>query len=207
MTAQSIRDAALFHFARDGYEGASLRAIADEVGIKKPSIYAHFSGKEDLFMHTLDHAFQEVRRHILEFFREHAHLPMEQRLRKLPDWFEQEYQDHASARLMLRNCYYPPPDLYTPVMDLVYPFLDGMERALSRLLQRAIRQGEHPSVPAEQVAIAYMTFLDGITVEIIYGSSRRYKRRLNAAWPVFWHGVRSLNEQARSIVPEGDLTS
>ena len=34
MTAQSIRDAALFHFARDGYEGASLRAIADEVGIK-----------------------------------------------------------------------------------------------------------------------------------------------------------------------------
>ncbi|PZT56872.1 TetR/AcrR family transcriptional regulator [Paenibacillus silvae] len=204
MTAHSIRDAALFHFARDGYEGASLRAIADEVGIKKPSIYAHFSGKEDLFMRTLEYAFDEVRRHTLEYFRDHTHLPLEERLRGLLTWFEQEYQDHASARLMLRNCYYPPPDLYSQVMDLVYPFLDGMERALSRLLQRAIREGDVPPLPAEQAAIAFMTFLDGITVEIIYGSSRRYKRRLDAAWPVFWYGVRSLNEVARSAVPEGD---
>lgn len=204
MTAHSIRDAALFHFARDGYEGASLRAIADEVGIKKPSIYAHFSGKEDLFMRTLEYAFDEVRRHTLEYFRDHTHLPLEERLRGLLTWFEQEYQDHASARLMLRNCYYPPPDLYSQVMDLVYPFLDGMERALSRLLQRAIREGDVPPLPAEQAAIAFMTFLDGITVEIIYGSSRRYKRRLDAAWPVFWYGVRSLNEAARSAVPEGD---
>lgn len=204
MTAYSIRDAALFHFARDGYEGASLRAIADEVGIKKPSIYAHFSGKEDLFLHTLEYAFDEVRRHTLEYFRDYAHLPLEERLRGLLVWFEQEYQDHASARLMLRNCYYPPPELYSRVMDLVYPFLDGMERAMSRLLQRAIREGEVPSIPAEQAAIAFMTFLDGITVEIIYGSSRRYKRRMDAAWPVFWNGIYSLNEKARSIVPEGD---
>ncbi|MDM5281249.1 TetR/AcrR family transcriptional regulator [Paenibacillus silvae] len=204
MTAHSIRDAALFHFARDGYEGASLRAIADEVGIKKPSIYAHFSGKEDLFMRTLEYAFDEVRRHTLEYFRDHTHLTLEERLRGLLTWFEQEYQDHASARLMLRNCYYPPPDLYSQIMDLVYPFLDSMERALSRLLQRAIREGDVPPLPAEQAAIAFMTFLDGITVEIIYGSSRRYKRRLDAAWPVFWYGVRSLNEGARSAVPEGD---
>lgn len=81
MTAHSIRDAALFHFARDGYEGASLRAIADEVGIKKPSIYAHFSGKEDLFMRTLEYAFDEVRRHTLEYFRDHTHLTLEERLR------------------------------------------------------------------------------------------------------------------------------
>ncbi|GGH64820.1 TetR family transcriptional regulator [Paenibacillus silvae] len=204
MTAHSIRDAALYHFARDGYEGASLRAIADEVGIKKPSIYAHFSGKEDLFMRTLEYAFDEVRRHTLEYFRDQNHLPLEERLRGLLTWFEQEYQAHASARLMLRNCYYPPPDLYSQVMDLVYPFLDGMERALSRLLQRAIREEDVPPLPAEQAAIAFMTFLDGITVEIIYGSSRRYKRRLDAAWPVFWYGVRSLNEVARSAVPEGD---
>ncbi|MCG7379486.1 TetR/AcrR family transcriptional regulator [Paenibacillus sp. ACRSA] len=207
MTAHSIRDAALFHFARDGYEGASLRAIADEVGIKKPSIYAHFSNKDDLFLHTLAFAFQEVRRHTLEYFRDHADIPLEQRLKGLLFWFEEEYHAHASARFMLRNCYYPPLNLYSEVMDLVYPFLDGMERALIRLFERAIRHGELPSVPAEQVAIAFMTFLDGITVEIIYGSSRRYKRRLEASWPVFWHGIHHLNEEARAIALEGDSPS
>ncbi|MFX3647258.1 MAG: TetR/AcrR family transcriptional regulator [Paenibacillus sp.] len=207
MTAQSIRDAALFHFARDGYEGASLRAIADEVGIKKPSIYAHFSCKDDLFLHTLSFAFHEVKRHTLEYFRDHEDLPLEQRLKGLLVWFEQEYNAHASARLMLRNCFYPPLSLYGEVMDQVYPFIDGMERALTRLLQRAMRHGDIPAIPAEQAAIAFMTFLDGITVEIIYGSPRRYRRRLEASWPVFWHGIHHLNEEAQHVVPEGDSTT
>lgn len=157
--------------------------------------------------YTLDFAFHEVTRHTLEYFRDHADLPLEQRLKGLLIWFEQEYNAHASARLMLRNCFYPPLSLYGEVMDQVYPFIDGMERALTRLLQRAMRNGDIPAIPAEQAAIAFMTFLDGITVEIIYGSSRRYKRRLEAAWPVFWHGIHHLNDEAHSVVPEGDLTT
>ncbi|MBD2807322.1 helix-turn-helix transcriptional regulator, partial [Xenorhabdus sp. ZM] len=45
MTANRIKAVALSHFARYGYEGTSLANIAQEVGIKKPSIYAHFKGK------------------------------------------------------------------------------------------------------------------------------------------------------------------
>lgn len=193
MTATSIRDAALIHFARDGYEGASLRAIADEVGIKKPSIYAHFSNKDDLFLHTLSHAFTEVQRHTLEYFRDHAHLSLEERLKGLLTWVEYEYNTQASARFMLRMCYFPPLALYNDVMGLVYPFLDGLERSLKRLLQRAIREGELPSIASEQVAVAFMTLLDGVTVELIYGNSRRYKMRLEAAWPIFWSGIHHLS--------------
>ncbi|MFK0524874.1 TetR/AcrR family transcriptional regulator [Paenibacillus illinoisensis] len=207
MTALAIRNAALFHFARDGYEGASLRAIADDVGIKKPSIYAHFSGKEDLFLQALAHAFQEVKRHTLEYFRDHAELPLEDRLKGVFPWFEKEYNASPSTRLMLRMSYFPPPELYNEVMDIAHPFLDGMERSLNRLLQRAVRHGELPSIPTEQAAIAFMTSLDGITVEIIYGSSRRYNRRLEAAWPVFWHGIHHLNEEAQKIVLKGETTS
>ncbi|QOS81475.1 TetR/AcrR family transcriptional regulator [Paenibacillus sp. JNUCC31] len=207
MTAHSIRDAALIHFARDGYEGASLRAIADEVGIKKPSIYAHFSGKDDLFLHTLAHAFKDVQRRTLEYFRDHSGLPLEQRLKGLLMWFELEYNSNASARFMLRMCYFPPLALYSEVMDLVYPFLDGMERSLTRLLEREIRNGGMPAVPVEQAAIAFMTFLDGITVEIIYGSSRRYKRRIEASWPVYWHGIQYLKVEAQTKVPKGDSSS
>ena len=75
MSSKKIRDVALSHFAHFGYEGASLSKIAEEVGIKKPTIYAHYKGKDDLFLSVVQYVFQLERRRILAYFQsceEHA---------------------------------------------------------------------------------------------------------------------------------------
>ena len=46
--------AALRVFWRHGYEGASMAALTDEMGITKPSLYAAFGNKEALFNKALD---------------------------------------------------------------------------------------------------------------------------------------------------------
>src|SRR5205807_8821420 len=48
-------DAALQVFWRKGYEGASLAALTAAMGIEKPSMYAAFGDKEQLFRAVLDH--------------------------------------------------------------------------------------------------------------------------------------------------------
>ncbi|MDQ0185252.1 TetR/AcrR family transcriptional regulator [Cytobacillus kochii] len=45
MTYKKLKKVALTHFALHGYEGVSLSLIANEAGIKKPSIYTHFKVK------------------------------------------------------------------------------------------------------------------------------------------------------------------
>ncbi|MCA9554424.1 MAG: TetR/AcrR family transcriptional regulator [Myxococcales bacterium] len=40
--------------ARHGFEGTSLQAVADAVGVKKPSVLYHFKSKEDLRQAVLD---------------------------------------------------------------------------------------------------------------------------------------------------------
>ena len=42
---------------------------------------------------------------------------------------------------------------------------------------------------AESAALAYMTVLDGLLAEAIYGSRDKALRRLEAAWPVYCRGV------------------
>ena len=48
-TEQKILDAALNLFAREGYKGATTRAIADEAGFNELTLFRKFKNKENLF--------------------------------------------------------------------------------------------------------------------------------------------------------------
>ncbi|MGE3174212.1 MAG: TetR/AcrR family transcriptional regulator [Planctomycetota bacterium] len=52
-------------FARHGYAGARLEAIAARAGVTKGGVYFHFAGKEELFFAVLDH-WQRQRRRALQ---------------------------------------------------------------------------------------------------------------------------------------------
>ena len=58
-TKEKILDAALTLFAENGYDGTSVEQIAKAVGIKAPSLYKHYKGKEDILNALIDSA--EVR--------------------------------------------------------------------------------------------------------------------------------------------------
>src|SRR5437763_6915540 len=52
-------DAALRLFWRHGYEGTSLAALTEAMGINVPSLYAAFGNKEELFRRALDRYIQQ----------------------------------------------------------------------------------------------------------------------------------------------------
>jgi AcrR family transcriptional regulator len=55
-TGQRILDAAEALFAERGYESASLREIARQVGIQQPGLYNYFENKQALYAAVLDRA-------------------------------------------------------------------------------------------------------------------------------------------------------
>ena len=55
-TKEKILDAALTLFAENGYDGTSVEQIASNVGIKAPSLYKHYKGKEDILNALIDSA-------------------------------------------------------------------------------------------------------------------------------------------------------
>ena len=55
-TRDRILNEVLTLFAENGYDGTSVEEIAEKVGIKAPSLYNHFKGKEDILNALIDMA-------------------------------------------------------------------------------------------------------------------------------------------------------
>ncbi|MFC4244520.1 TetR/AcrR family transcriptional regulator [Gryllotalpicola reticulitermitis] len=60
-TRAEVQRVALELFSKYGYEATSMQRIADEVGIKKPSLYYHFAGKEEIVRSLLTGRSDEAR--------------------------------------------------------------------------------------------------------------------------------------------------
>lgn len=59
-TRERIIDAAIDLFSRKGYEAASMREVAEVVGIRKSSIYSHFKKKEEILETILKYFIAEL---------------------------------------------------------------------------------------------------------------------------------------------------
>jgi AcrR family transcriptional regulator len=80
-TAQRILDVAEALFAEKGYDGTSLRQIAEGAGIRQPGLYNHFAGKQALYEAVLYRALnpmaEALARHMetASSLREYTDLP------------------------------------------------------------------------------------------------------------------------------------
>jgi AcrR family transcriptional regulator len=66
-TREAILTAAARSFADHGYRGTRLRAIAEQVGIQKASIFHHFASKEELYRAVLAQGRGETEAMIVRF--------------------------------------------------------------------------------------------------------------------------------------------
>jgi AcrR family transcriptional regulator len=61
---QQIAEAALLLIARHGLQGTTVSRIADEVGLEAPSLYVHFSSRQEILLAAVDALFARVGLHL-----------------------------------------------------------------------------------------------------------------------------------------------
>jgi AcrR family transcriptional regulator len=71
----AILDAAAQLFARQGYEGTSMQAVASAAGVKKTLVQYHFRYKQQLWEETVSHVWQQ-RNQALPVFLGNAHTEL-----------------------------------------------------------------------------------------------------------------------------------
>jgi TetR/AcrR family transcriptional regulator len=80
-TRLALLDAALRAFAARGFDGASIREIAGEVGVGHNLVRHYFGSKEDLWQAAVRHGLEPAAAHIVEVFDVDAARPLRPTLR------------------------------------------------------------------------------------------------------------------------------
>ena len=118
MTINKIKKVALTKFIEQGYEGTSLSDVANEVGIKKQSIYSHFKSKEELFITVMNDVIKEESEY-LDYFFDKSYDNLKGYLEKFILQIKKRYakEEQNSMQFILRMAYMPPLHLKEEVIN------------------------------------------------------------------------------------------
>ncbi len=115
---ESIREAAVRVFARNGYIQSTMDMIADEAELGRSSLYYYFSDKQTLYFNVIENALREVQRLIEGNITEDmdALRVLEAYFRTIIEYF---YENSESLRLLMQLAV-SPPDHVTEQLERVF---------------------------------------------------------------------------------------
>jgi AcrR family transcriptional regulator len=179
-------DAALKLFWEHGYEGTSMAALAEAMGINMPSLYAAFGNKEALFTRVVDRYIEKPASYLAKALQAPtARGVAEQALFGAIDMAFQP--DSMKGCLLVRGAVTAGPASES-VRHQLAQRRAGAEAVVRQRFEHAIEEGDlPPDADAAQLAAFLMTTIWGMSVQAAGGASREHLERTAEAalrcWP------------------------
>lgn len=183
MTKAQILAEARKVFARKGYAEASLREIAEAVGIKTPSLYAHFPNKEALY----EAVYAEVTVDHTEFFdelvRASSKLGPLPRLHHLLNGIETYYRDRSElAEFSLRAAIAEGGSSGARLREIFLASESNLAVAVRQAYDEGVAAGVFTPGMADGFTALVFVIMDGLFLQLTHYSPDTYRMRFEGAW-------------------------
>ncbi len=180
-------DRAMVVFWRKGYDGASIADLTEALGVGRPSLYAAFGNKEQLFQKVLDRYDQRTAGFLAGSLRAvTARDVVEGILRGAANF----HADPANPRgcLMVHGALVGP-DESEPLREETRARRASLTEAIRERLERALGEGDLPSGSNAPALARYVAaVMRGMAVEAASGASGAELNQIvdvaMSAWPV-----------------------
>lgn len=185
-TSDLIKQHALQLFAQKGYFGTSLNDVASLVGIKKPSLYAHFKNKDDLYttilQELMDTFIDRVAIDSLEIQSSSTKPLLKRLLINMIDF----WKDETLGLLYKRTLLFPEEKFRSSIHEHFLQTESYTTDILSNIFNKGLQNGEISPQPLEPLIDAYYCLIDGLFVQRFFYSSSDYDKKAEHAFEHFW---------------------
>lgn len=191
MGKQEILSQSLRLFLEKGYDGASMSDIASAVGIQKASLYAHYTGKEEIFYAVFSDVLEEYRRLISYFSARQAGETALGQLERVFRAFLLYCHQSTKMNFWDRFFYYPPDFLCERMARETADTQQEFLRMLERVLAEGMEQGEIRRQPIAGAALAYYYLMIGLSMSVSLYARNALERDIALAWGGLQQGLKN----------------
>jgi TetR/AcrR family transcriptional regulator, cholesterol catabolism regulator len=194
---QRIVDAAARMFGRDGFQGASMGAVAEAAGVSKGLLHYHFESKEHLLIEAVRSTFRQLHRRFDDRFRE-GDQGLETALEGLDALWEAVREMYAWAPFMVEIMTFATKP--GPLRDDLFSFYAESEALLVKGIRDVFRQAP-PPVPPAQLARLVRVGLHGLVIELAYARTPADRATVETAYQDLRELFRRVSEVRPSAAP------
>lgn len=174
-------------FTKYGYEETSMAMIAEQVGIKKPSLYAHYKSKEEIFISVLEHEAADY----VKSIENHLKCTDQPSLNILYGLLiEHALYDGVSADFYYRYARYQPLELQAAIAEQYEETDAFISKLFFEFIERGKENGEiDPSLSNAQVYDTYFLMIDGLSSTPVMLKEDYKRKGVEHIWEVFKRGI------------------
>lgn len=97
---------------------------------------------------------------------------------------KERFQTNPSTQLLVTISILVPDELHEDVIQKPYRYIDVLTAALEPCFAKQTFR-----IGAKECALAFVTLLDGLDIQLVYEDSGRYERLQEITWDIFWKGI------------------
>lgn len=191
MTKQEILEHALALFMKKGYEGASMSDLAAATGIKKASLYAHYSGKEEIFSAVFTGVVEEYRETIQSLTLKREDESALTRLERMFRAFLRYCHNNPRMYFWDRYFYFSPEFIQARMERETKETQDEFQRAIQSAISDGIARREIRPQPVESAALSYYYLMIGLSMSVKLYDREELEREISLAWAGLARGLQN----------------
>lgn len=190
MKKDEILNKALGLFANQGYFGTSMDDIAKAVGIKKASLYSHFSGKESIFTAVFNYILEDYCSFLdnLTACSEETNYP--EKLASIFSGYVKNCKDNSKMVFWDRYYYYPPEYLKDCIQNKTYELEMLLIRKITKIIEQGIKNGDIKNKDAQDIALSFYYMMIGFSMTIKFYDEKEIDKDIIKCTTVFLDGIK-----------------
>ena len=181
-TKKKIKNSAFKLFAKKGIS-FTLTEVANEVGIKKASIYAHFESKEILLKEIIE---QEIKEYFFEINQENDNL-------KKIFYGVLNYYNNSHVKLLFwkRLLILPPESIDNSIIERVHKLSEDRFQIVKKLIIAEAEKGNIIENSEESICFMFFSLIHGLLSSELIFHPYNIREHYEKIWDQFWRGIKT----------------